>query len=591
MIEEQNQNNSYQKLSTSDVEQGYTQNLLSGNDTINYTNSQSNTIENQFEEENSQNKFCCNNIFQKKYLIILICALISLFVIGLIIYFVVSAHSKEMNIRYKVGQSLILSLSGTSLLPLEKKLISEYKVGNFIFMGRNILDPQQIFNFTHEIKELCKKSGLPIPFLSIDLEGGDIVRIKNKFFPAPMGIHATEHPEYTNQVSHAISFELKRLGLNLNFSPVSDINFEPMNPIIGSRSYGDDVSSVSEYVTRFIVASHENKILTSTKHFPGHGDVSQDSHETLPFLNRTDEELKERELIPFKAAIEAGTDTILVSHITTPSIFPLPSSLSQHMIDIIRNDLHFDGLLITDDLEMGAIQKNYTFQEAITIALSLGEIVLSSADLQDKYLNILENIYKDVKSGKIPMKVLDDIVEKAIKLKNNLPQIESQLEPTDTNLDSEVENVFDSSITVYRDDIHFIPAKKDEFITIGPSYGTAFVGGLKNYFESHYGIPMLDTNTVSYNEIMSKAKSYPKVVFLAWKLKSHPDLCNLIRDIEKVNSNICVVSLYDPYDVMYLDNIRSIVVGYAHVPDALDSVMKVLLGDIEAHGKYPVHLP
>lgn len=299
-----------------------------------------------------------------------------------------------------------------------QETLKKYPIGGVALFGKNISTPVQLTTF---IDEMQQQSAIPL-FVGIDEEGGNVSRIANSpnfdvpKFQSMQKIGETGNDANAQNVGLTIGTYLKQYGFNLDFAPVADTNTNPENIVIGSRSFGNDPNLVAKMVTAEITGLHKSKIMSCIKHFPGHGDTKGDTHIGYVSVEKTWEELKECELIPFIHSLDA-TDMIMISHITTPNITTdqLPASLSAEMIEEkLRGELGYKGVVISDSMAMGAITNEYSSSESAVKAILAGiDIILMPEDFVDAY----NGIYTAVKNGMISEKRIDQSVLRILSLK------------------------------------------------------------------------------------------------------------------------------------------------------------------------------
>lgn len=298
------------------------------------------------------------------------------------------------------------------------ELLKRYHIGGVVFFQKNILSPTQMTDFINEIKE---QSEIPL-FIGIDEEGGLVSRIANSKgfnvtkYDSMETIGITGDSKKAYEVGITIGSYLKRYGFNINFAPVADVNTNPDNIVIGSRSFGSDPQLVAKMVSEAIDGFHQAGIMCCIKHFPGHGDTKEDTHKGYVYTEKTWEDLMRCELIPFINALE-HTDMIMISHITTPNITSdgLPSSLSYEMIEgKLRKELNYNGVVITDSMAMGAITQEYTSSTgAVKAVLGGSDIIL----MPENFIEAYQGIYDAVKKGSIKEKRIDESVLRILSLK------------------------------------------------------------------------------------------------------------------------------------------------------------------------------
>lgn len=326
---------------------------------------------------------------------------------------------KEMSLEEKVGQMIFAGIDGTSLSKESRLLISNDKVGGIILFKDNLKDVNQSISLLNELKGENEKNKFPI-FLGVDQEGGRVSRLPELIqLPTNQEIGRLNDSSLSYNIGNLLGKELNAFGFNLDFAPVLDINSNPKNPVIGDRSFGNNARIVSTLGIQTMKGIQHQRVIPVVKHFPGHGDTAVDSHKELPIIQKSLEELQALELIPFNDAIKNGADVVMVGHILMPKIDPTyPSSMSNELItNILREKLKFEGVVITDDMTMGAILDNYKIGEAAVEAVKAGnDIVLIAHD----YVNIkeaIDSILLAVNEGQISEERINTSVERILLLK------------------------------------------------------------------------------------------------------------------------------------------------------------------------------
>lgn len=335
----------------------------------------------------------------------------------------------KMSLREKVGQLFIVrpealaENSNAETAPATDRVddavisrIEEYPVGGIALFSRNITSAEQLPMF---ISDLQSSSKYPL-FIAVDEEGGRVARIANSGFfnvasyKSMAEVGKTDNPAKAEEVGRKIGFYLKKIGFNYDFAPVADVNTNPDNIVIGDRSYGNNPVTVGKMVSAQLDGLHKSGIIGTLKHFPGHGDTKDDTHSGYVSVNKSWDELKACELVPFISALDKA-DTIMVSHITVTSIDKLPSSLSYEIITRkLRNELGYNGVIITDSMAMGAVADNYTSAEAAVTAVKAGvDIVLMPQNLDEAFNGVMNA----VTDGEISMERLDESVLRILKMK------------------------------------------------------------------------------------------------------------------------------------------------------------------------------
>ncbi|MGI4787508.1 MAG: beta-N-acetylhexosaminidase [Janthinobacterium lividum] len=324
-----------------------------------------------------------------------------------------------MTLPKKIGQMLILGWTGTTDMDSQTAnshaaaLVEELAVGGLILMGRNVDTPAQIQALLAEMQILAARQGLPPLFVTIDQEGGPKTHLRPPHFPASddaWQIGLTGDPAQARKSARQIGQELRSVGINANFAPVLDVNNNPANAVIGRRSYGDTPQSVAAMGVAAVQGYQEDAgILACGKHFPGHGDTDVDSHQALPTISHALDRLFQIELVPFQAAIAAGLAAIMTAHIVFPELDPkLPATLSPAILTgLLRGDLGFEGLIITDCLEMNGVAKDWGEAEATVLAVLAGADILLCCHTWSAQLAIRDSLVAAVETGRIPISRID----------------------------------------------------------------------------------------------------------------------------------------------------------------------------------------
>ena len=332
--------------------------------------------------------------------------------------------------RRDIGQFLIGSLPGTTI-PVElRSLAKEFDLGGVIFFGRNIETPEQVAELSAE----CEALGRAMPaWVSIDQEGGRVARLKEPFTKWPpmatLGRAGKEAEALARRFAKALAEELLAVGITLDYAPVLDIHTNPKNPVIGDRALAERAEDVAR-LGRVIIRSLQDAGLAACgKHFPGHGDTSTDSHFELPLVEHPPDRLRAIELEPFRAAIAEQVAFIMVAHVLVPSLDGnKAASLSPNIVQrLLRDELKFEGVILSDDLEMKAISAHSAVPDAAVEAMAAGcdGVMVCQGDV-DLQARTLEALVKAVESGAIPSKRHDDA---AMRLKRAKQRFLSQQRP------------------------------------------------------------------------------------------------------------------------------------------------------------------
>ena len=343
---------------------------------------------------------------------------------------------QRMTLEEKAGQMMIASFSGTELTHDIRTCLSDNHFGGVMLGTGNFSDAEQTLRLVSDL-QTSNQRGSSIPLLiSTDQEGGLITRVHDGTCGVGnMALAATGDPENAKKMASIYAEELRALGINTDFAPVLDVNNDPNNPVIGVRSFSDDPEVVASFGIAYIEGLSDGNVISTLKHFPGHGDTSTDSHTGFPRIDKTYEELKNFELIPYDAAIGNGAEMIMTAHIQYPLIEKetymtssgkevyLPATLSRTILtDILREDMGFHGVIVTDSLEMAAISENFRFEDVLCMTINAGaDMLLLPGVWNDSTFKKTDGavamVVEMVKDGRIKEEEINDSVLRILILK------------------------------------------------------------------------------------------------------------------------------------------------------------------------------
>jgi beta-N-acetylhexosaminidase len=319
-----------------------------------------------------------------------------------------------------LGELFIMGLSGFEVSPETSEFMTQAKIGGIILFSHNYDTPAQLVELSSQIQEHKRK--LPL-WIAVDQEGGKVQRFKKGFTRIPEAglIGSAGSPQLAFEIAEVIARELRAIGVNLNFCPIADIATNPKNPVIGNRSFGQNEEIVSKMVTSFIRGHLVHSVQPCVKHFPGHGDTSTDSHYALPRIDNPIEVLEKRELIPFKKAFRSKCAMVMTAHILNSKLDPKwPATLSRFILqNILREQLHYRGVIVSDDMEMKAIADHFGATEAPRLALIAGCDMLiyrSEAAARIAY----EALKKALIDGTLPQERVLEAASRIRALKENI---------------------------------------------------------------------------------------------------------------------------------------------------------------------------
>ncbi len=320
--------------------------------------------------------------------------------------------SKEL--KKKIGQLFICGFEGRAITAGVKNLLGRYHVGGLVFFARNISEPGQVWELIRSLKN-------PGLITAIDHEGGRVVRLPEPVtrFPAAARFGEVNAPALVRSAAAYQARELKAIGFNFNFAPVLDLNTNPLNRVIADRAYSADPARVSTLAVEYIHGFRDEGVIACGKHFPGHGDTREDSHEVLPRVKAGVAELLGRELVPFKAAIDAGVPSIMTAHVVYEGTGEKrPATLSRTLLeDVLRKRLGFTGAVVSDDLEMSGIADNYDVEDRTILALNAGVDLLMFCHSLDVQVQAIETVYRAVDGRIVSEQRIEEAYSRVMELK------------------------------------------------------------------------------------------------------------------------------------------------------------------------------
>ncbi len=340
------------------------------------------------------------------------------------------------------GQIIFTGISNKVLTDSEKKFIEEQNIGGVILFSKNYESPAQLAELINSIQQLRKNFPL---FIAVDHEGGRVIRFKTHFtqFPPMQDIALLDSPKICFEVHQIMATELYACGINVNLSPCCDVLTNPTNKAIGDRAFSNNVEVVEKFVSSAIRGLQANNLLACAKHFPGHGSTTKDTHTNVVIVKTPLEELKKIEFVPFARAVKSRVEFIMVSHLTVDAIDDKnPASLSEEMYKVIRKDFRFKNIIVTDDMQMGAITDKFGIGDAAVIAINAGADMLIYRDMEQAQIALMA-INDALKIKKIKNSTFSEKIERISKTKEKylkeykpiyIPEIESKINSKQTQI-------------------------------------------------------------------------------------------------------------------------------------------------------------
>ena len=527
----------------------------------------------------------------------------------------------KMTVEEKVGQMMVVAYTpkfynkdaggfNTLLNRVEK-----YHIGAVNFIGRD----GEAYGVARSIDRLQSKAKIPLMVMA-DIEWGLPMRIQDgTMFLQNMAFGATGSEEYAYELGKITAIEARALGIQVGFSPVVDVNNNPENVIINTRSFGEDPALVSKLGAAYIRGMQENGVYATAKHFPGHGDTDVDSHLGLPTINASVDRIESVELAPFKAAVDAGVRFVMVAHITYgafPQMEGRPATLDSYFIeDVLRKDMGYKGLVISDAMRMGGIVNHYWSGEAAVMAINAGvDFLLMPPNFESTF----EFVVEAVQNGRIPMPQIDEAVRRILqaKVEIGLDRIPSANPAAAENIlataahRQKAEEMANAAMTLVRDEKDALPFKAEHLDSVlvvaitdgnsGNTYRSRLQGEIRRripYVKSVVIDPRSTEEEVQ--SIIAAADTFPAVaagVFVSWGghkgSVSLPDTTvELLKDFFKIETPLAVISFGSPYILRAIPEAPSYICAYGTDPLAVRAATRAIFGEIPLNATLPVSIP
>ncbi|MFD2468523.1 glycoside hydrolase family 3 protein [Amycolatopsis silviterrae] len=535
---------------------------------------------------------------------------------------------RGMSLEEKVGQLFVTWVNGKSADEVNPKnqtdfgvdtaaqAVRKYHLGGVIYFNNtsrdNFDDPVQVAKLSNGLQRAALSSGAHIPLqIGTDQEGGTVTRMGAPAteFSNAMAIAAGRDTGSATKAATILGHELRAVGINQDYAPDADVNSNPANPVIGVRSFSGRPDLASSFVSAEVKGYQESgpasqTVSSTAKHFPGHGDAATDSHTGLPKINRTEADWRKIDVPPFKAAIAAGIDSIMSAHIQFPSLDPSgePATLSKPIITgKLRGELGYNGVVITDSLEMQGVRELHSDAEIPVLALKAGIDQL----LMPVHLDVAINaVIAAVKSGDLPMQRIDQSVLRVLKLKlkrgilsspfNNPSQVMKKV-GTPEHL-ATAQGIADRSITAIANDGGVLPLKQKPSSVLVTGWGDTTTQTLAGRFTAHgTKATALATGQTPTDAQIAKAAEAAKqndvVVVLTNNLGGFPLQGKLLQALMDTGKPVVAVAAQIPYDAGYENPVPTWLATYGYITPSLEALAKVVLGETKPSGKLPVDVP
>ena len=520
---------------------------------------------------------------------------------------------KEEKLREKIGQMIMTGFPAAEPTPALIELIEKYKVANIILFSYNFSTIEQVQNTLGELHRIIEKSTGHPAFIAVDQEGGVVTRLPKEAcnIPGAMLLGSTGREEYAYQAGRITAVQLRALGINVNLAPVLDVNSNPDNPVIGVRSYGSDPALVERFGNQMMKGLRDGNVMPTVKHFPGHGDTAVDSHLGLPVVDKDLSELMENELIPFQSAIAQGVPCVMTSHILFPKLEreKKPATMSHAILTgLLREKLGFQGIIITDCLEMGAIQSYYGTANGAVEAVKAGAQLLCISHTPGLVIESIHRIEAAVKSGEIKEELIDRAVENILKWKRayridlegtdtegtNVPAIGT---PAQRKAAAEMVQAGITKVSEME-----LPGVTTEMAVIGSYAYRSTLANSSVDTELHFARYLAEKLGCRYLELpvnpteadraeaLSQLEDYTNIIYGLYNGHLNQGQIQLANEISRTGKTVTAITLRNPYDLALLDGQIHKISAFEYNTAVFDVLEKIVRKQVNASGKLSVNL-
>ncbi|MFZ4450473.1 glycoside hydrolase family 3 protein [Salibacterium aidingense] len=539
-------------------------------------------------------------------------------------YNVIESAIDGMTLNEKIGQMLMPDFRNwdgenvTEMLPEIEKVIDDYHLGGVILFRENVVTTEQTARLVAAYQEAAEKYGL---LMTIDQEGGIVTRLQSGTdMPGNMALGAARSTDLTHNVGETIGRELNSLGINMNLAPVMDVNNNPDNPVIGVRSFGESPDLVADLGIAYTQGLQSTGVAATAKHFPGHGDTAVDSHLGLPEVPHDKERLMDVELYPFQQAMNAGIDAIMTAHVTFPKIddtkviskkdgteISLPATLSHKVLTgLMREEMGYDGVIITDALNMNAITDHFGSVDAVIRSVKAGtDIILMPVGLE----KVADGLRDAVETGEIREERIEESVERILTLKINRGVIKSENPPSADEIVANAEEVVgaeehkkveqeaaNQSVTLVqnKDALPFEFTNEDKLAVVGNTYISSLYKSVRAY---HENTDLVTASGPLNDDQLAELEKASAVVVGTYtynvngRSESSPQMQMIHQLMEELDVPVVGSGIRNPYDIMAFPEIDGYLAQYGFREASFDAAAATLFGENDPSGLLPVTIP
>ena len=522
-----------------------------------------------------------------------------------------------MDIEHQIGQKLLLAFRGKESLSPEiiQAFENYHPSGVTLFRPFNIESPAQIKKLNQSLQDLARELGLPLLLIATDQEGGQLMAFGDGTpLPGNMALGATRSPELARKAGEVLGRELAAIGVNVNYAPSADVNINPNNPVVGVRSFGEDPALVGELAAAMIEGIQSQGVAATVKHFPGHGDTASDSHHGLGTVPHSRERLHAVELTPFRSALQADAKLVMTAHLGILSIDGKdapPATLSPNILTgLLRDELDFKGVIITDAMDMHAIRQGELLREDSLRAAQAGaDILLMTTDPQDQ-ARAFEALLQGAKSGELSQEKLQASLGRISELKKWLMENATSPELGVIQCAEHMlvaNEIAEKSITLVRDEKNYLPLKLEAGKRIAviipvpqdltPADTSSYIQlmlaeSLRKYHSltDEFKIPYAPSADEA-TKVLEQVTEYDVIVMGTINAFAEEKQAEFVRQLLKLDKPVINIALRLPYDLAAFPQASTFVCTYSILEPSMRAVAKAVFGHSEMTGRLPVSIP
>ena len=522
-----------------------------------------------------------------------------------------------MEIEHLIGQKLLFAFHGKDSLSPE--IIHSFKnyhpSGISLFRSLNMGTSVQVRTLTDALQQLAHEHNLPPLIIATDQEGGQLMAFGGGTpLPGNMALGATRSAELARKAGEVLGREMAALGINVNYAPSADVNINPQNPVVGVRSFGEDPNLVGELAATMIEGIQFQGVAATVKHFPGHGDTASDSHHGLGTVPHSLERLQAVELPPFRSAIKADAKLVMTAHLGIPSIDgenAPPATLSTNIINgLLRRELGYDGVVVTDAMDMQAIRQGELLREDSLRAAQAGaDLLLITSNPQD-HTRAYEALLQGTRDGILSTDELEASVDRIARLKKWLRDNNTKpdLDVIQCAEHMQIANeIAEKSITLVRDEKKYLPIKLDEDKRIAviipvpqdltPADTSSYIQpklaeSIREYHSqtSEFKVSLLPTEEESAS-VLEQVRGYDLIVVGTINAYMQENQALFVRNLLQIDKPVIVIAMRLPYDLASFSEASTYVCTYSILEPSMRAVAKAIFGHREMTGHLPVTIP